>query len=77
VPHTNVVWTGYSPHHMGQNDRATRFDDIGLLLRDAAHIDAGLRFHTDPPRADLSPATRRIIEQTRDWTPPETRHAAG
>ena len=70
--------SGYrnSPHHMGANDRATVYDDIGLLLRDAAHIDAGLRFHADPPRTDLSAQTRRIIDQTADWTPPETRRAA-
>lgn len=33
-----------SPHHCGQNDRRTRYDDIELLLRDAKHIEAGLQF---------------------------------
>lgn len=28
-----------SPHHMGENDRHTRYDDLGLILRDAAHIE--------------------------------------
>lgn len=28
-----------SPFHQGQNDRATRFDDIGLICRDAEHVD--------------------------------------
>lgn len=41
-----------SPHHMGQNDRKTVYDDIELFLRDAKHIDAGLKFAdagtTDP-----------------------------
>lgn len=39
--------TGYrnSPHHMGHNDRKTVYDDIGLFLRDAKHIDAGLKFY--------------------------------
>lgn len=70
--------SGYrnSPHHMGQNDRATVYDDIGLMLRDASHIDAGLRFGAEPPRTDLSAQTRRIIDQTADWTPPEMRRAA-
>lgn len=38
--------SGYknSPHHMGQNDRRTVYDDIELFLRDAKHIDAGLKF---------------------------------
>jgi hypothetical protein len=44
--------TGYksSPHHMGQNERRTVYDDISLFLRDAAHIDAGLQFARGPPR---------------------------
>lgn len=70
--------SGYrnSPHHMGQNDRATVYDDIGLMLRDASHIDAGLRFNAEPPRTDLSAQTRRIIDQTEGWVPPEVRRAA-
>jgi hypothetical protein len=69
--------TGYlsSPHHMGQNERATVYDDIGLMLRDATHIDAGLKFYANPPRADLSAQTRRIIDQTEGWQPPELRRA--
>jgi hypothetical protein len=44
--------TGYksSPHHMGQNERRTVYDDISLFLRDAAHIDAGLQCARGPPR---------------------------
>lgn len=70
--------TGYrnSPHHTGQNDRATVFDDIGLLLRDAAHVDAGLRFADQPPRADQSALTRRNVAAVEDWVPPEDRLAA-
>ena len=39
--------SGYknSPHHMGKNDRNTVYDDIETFLRDAKHIDAGLKFH--------------------------------
>jgi hypothetical protein len=38
--------SGYrkSPHHRGQNERRTVYDDIELFLRDAKHIDAGLKF---------------------------------
>jgi hypothetical protein len=34
----------HSPHHMGKNDRNTVYDDIEIFLRDAKHIDAGLKF---------------------------------
>ena len=69
--------TGYkaSPHHQGQNDRATVYDAIELLLRDAKHIDAGLAFYRDPPRTDLSERTRRNIAAVQDWVPPELRIA--
>lgn len=71
--------TGYknSPHHMGQNDRSTVYDDIELMLRDSKHIEAGLRFHADPPRTDLSSLTRRNVAATADWVPPEMRSATG
>lgn len=63
-----------SPHHMGQNDRATRYDAIELFLRDAKHIDAGIAFARNPPRTDLSKLTRGNIARTADWTPPELRN---
>lgn len=70
--------SGYlnSPHHMGQNKRDTVYDDIELMLRDAKHIDAGLKFYAEPPRKDLSEQTRRVIDQTEDWEPPEVRRAS-
>lgn len=36
--------SGYrnSPHHMGQNESRTVYDEITLFLRDAEHIDRGL-----------------------------------
>lgn len=71
--------SGYlnSPHHMGQNESGTIYNSLELMLRDAEHIDAGLRFHAEPPRNDLSAQTRRIISATENWTPPEMRHADG
>lgn len=68
--------TGYlnSPHHMGQNDRATKYDSIELMLRDAQHIDAGLGFYAEPPRTDLSSTTRRNVAAIQDWQPPEVRN---
>ena len=69
--------SGYknSPHHQGQNDKATVYDAIELLLRDAKHIDAGLRFYRDPPRTDLSTLTRRNVAAVENWVPPEMRAA--
>jgi hypothetical protein len=60
---------------MGQNDRSTVYDAIELLLRDAKHIDAGLRFYRDPPRTDLSKLTRANVDRTANWRPPELRDA--
>jgi hypothetical protein len=64
-----------SPHHTGQNERGTVYDEITLFLRDAAHIDAGLRFARQAPRADLSKLTRRNVAAVETWTPPEARNA--
>lgn len=66
----------HSPHHQGDNDRGTVYDSIELLLRDAKHIDAGLRFYRDPPRTDLSSVTRRNVAAVADWVPPELRNAS-
>jgi hypothetical protein len=70
--------TGYlnSPHHMGENDQNTKYTDLELLIRDSSHIDRGLEFFAKPPRTDLSAQTRRIVSQTEDWSPPETRRAS-
>lgn len=33
-----------SPHHLGQNDRGKKYLSLELMLRDAEHVDAGLRY---------------------------------
>lgn len=38
-----------SPHHRGENERRTPFDDIELFLRDSKHIEAGLQFADKNP----------------------------
>lgn len=38
-----------TPHNMGQNDTGTRYDDLGLILRDADHIDRFRRNAEIPP----------------------------
>jgi hypothetical protein len=64
-----------SPHHMGQNDRSTVYDDIEIFLRDAKHIEAGLRYARSANVAPLSTLTRRNVEAVDGWVPPEMRNA--
>lgn len=68
--------TGYlnSPHHMGQNKQATKYDDIENFLRDAKHVDMGLKFFAEPP-TNQSTQTRKNLAATDDWKPPEYRNA--
>jgi hypothetical protein len=37
--------SGYrnSPHHLGQNERKTPYDDVELFLRDSKHVEAGMQ----------------------------------
>lgn len=46
--------SGYknSPHHMGQNQTKTVYDSIELFLRDAEHIDRGLKLVQQPAKQD-------------------------
>jgi hypothetical protein len=48
----------HSPHHMGENERRTVYDDIELFLRDAKHIEAGLNFARAPPVPQMSAVER-------------------
>jgi len=59
--------SGYrqSPHHMGQNERRTVYDDIELFLRDSKHVEAGLNFARGPPAAAMS-AVGRAREKLRN-----------
>ena len=65
----------HSPYHMGVNPNGTVYDSLELMLRDAEHVDKGLKLYENPPRTDLSEQTRRGIAQTEDWQPPELRRA--
>lgn len=66
----------HSTHHMGINDRNAVYDDIEIFLRDAKHIDAGLKLFAQPPRTEQSALTRKNVAAVSDWTPPEMRRAA-
>jgi len=37
--HLAIFGCSVSPFHQGHNDRSTRYDDIGLICRDAEHVD--------------------------------------
>jgi hypothetical protein len=54
-----VTGWAFSPHHRGENDRRTVYNDLGLLLRDADHIDQFLALAEDrgkPRKAAAEPA---------------------
>lgn len=59
--------SGYklSPHHMGQNDRHTVYDDIELMLRDSKHIEAGLGFAraVEPAKSQVEILQQQIREK--------------
>lgn len=38
-----------TPHNMGQNDRGEVYNDLTLILRDAAHVDRFIRNADHPP----------------------------
>jgi hypothetical protein len=55
-----------SPFHQGDNDRATTFDDLGLILRDASKIDQFIGYTTHkPPR--LGRAGSRTAAAAKQW----------
>lgn len=56
-----------SPFHMGKNDRATVYDDLGLILRSADHIDKFVRLSQQPDLTTLSPAGRQTVVAAQSW----------
>ena len=51
----------HSPHHRGENDSGTVYNDLGLLLRDAEHIEKfrDLERGIGRPRPALRAVSRR------------------
>ena len=45
-----------SPWHRGENDRGTTYLDLGLMLRDAAHVEAGIALAAKGAASHPSPA---------------------
>ncbi|AWG45802.1 MULTISPECIES: hypothetical protein [unclassified Massilia] len=54
-----------SPHHMGQNDQRTVYDDIELICRDGPHVDKFIKLAT--PEAIADPGLRRQINALQEW----------
>ena len=54
-----------SPHHMGDNDRGTVYDDIELICRDAPHVDKFIKLAQQPDMSNMSQAARRTAEAAR------------
>ena len=52
-----------TPHNMGQNDAQTKYNGLGLILRDADHIDRFIRNDAGQARAS---AGNESIEQTNE-----------
>ena len=56
-----------SPHHMGENDRGSVYDDIELICRDATHVDKFIKLAGQPDLSGLSPAARRTANAAAEW----------
>jgi hypothetical protein len=50
-----------SPHHCGQNDRGTVYNDLELLLRDAKHIEAFRDLARDGPGVPIGKRTQQLL----------------
>jgi len=56
-----------SPHHMGDNDRGTVYDDIELICRDAPHVDKFLKLANQPDLSGMSDAARKTALAAQRW----------
>lgn len=56
-----------SPHHMGQNDRGTVYDDIELICRDAPHVDKFVKLADQPDLTNVSDAARKTAQAAARW----------
>lgn len=57
-----------SPHHMGENDRSTVYDDIELICRDGPHVDKFIKLaEKNPALLGLSAAGRKTATSAEIW----------
>lgn len=68
----------HSPHHAGQNDTGTVYNDLGLLLRDSEHIERFRDLERRGPQAPIPArgANRSVINGARWKAGREAREAA-
>ena len=66
---------GQSTFHTGQNQHHRVYDDLCLMLRDAAHIDQGITFTRQAGVLSMSDVERKNFETLKNWKPPEIRNA--
>lgn len=56
-----------SPHHMGENDRATVYDDIELICRDGPHVDKFIKLSQQGDRTAMGSAARKTAAAAERW----------
>ena len=52
-----------SPHHLGDNDRGTKYLSAELFFRDASHVQRGIEFADGSGKADTGPVYKTIEQQ--------------
>lgn len=57
----------HSPHHRGENDSGTVYNDLGLLLRDPAHIERFRDYWRNPPRPVMRSVGDKSAAIGRAW----------
>ena len=56
-----------SPHHMGENDRATVYDDLELICRDGPHVDKFIKLSQQGDRTAMGSAARKTATAAERW----------
>jgi len=56
-----------SPHHMGENDRGTVYDDIELICRDASRVEKFIALASQPDMTQFGTAGRQTANAALEW----------
>jgi hypothetical protein len=51
----------FSPHHRGENERGTKYNDLSLLLRNPENIERFRDLHSEPPAPLASMADELVL----------------
>jgi hypothetical protein len=82
-----TVGIGFSPHHMGQNDKGTVYDDLTNICKSSVHVDRfkGLadqangatepRANGKPPPGKFTPKVEAGLQSQIDWAERKARQA--